>query len=279
MRKTRGIELRLPDLENKVLQKDNWYVDDQMKHQLGAPGARFELEKRWKNFEKQLCHLPKLNENKKDKLKILDAGCGDGINLLFLKEFFKKRKISVELIGCDYNPLRISRANKIEKIKIIKADLTSLPFKDEKFDFILCSHVIEHIENDLIAISELARVLKLDGILTIAVPNEGCMMASLRNKVLQRKILKTTDHVNFYTQEKLLEKTSKANLELSGNVYFEGFFMPHLGIHTRLREFRVWQFLVMMLSKLFPSQSAGLVASFKRKHIKKSINLQKTMTR
>ena len=37
-------------------------------------------------------------------------------------------------------------ATKIEKIKIIKADLTSLPFEDEKFDFILCSHVIEHIE-------------------------------------------------------------------------------------------------------------------------------------
>ena len=128
MRMTRGIKLSLPDLENKVLQKDNWYVDDQMKHQLEPPGARFELEKRWKNFEKQLRHLPKLKENKKEKLKILDAGCGDGINLLFLKKFFKKRKIPIELIGCDYNPLRISRATKIEKIKIIKADLTSLPF-------------------------------------------------------------------------------------------------------------------------------------------------------
>jgi len=42
-------------------------------------------------------------------------------------------------------------------------DLTKLSFKDNSFDAILCYHVLEHIEDDKRAISELYRVLKPGG--------------------------------------------------------------------------------------------------------------------
>ena len=44
-----------------------------------------------------------------------------------------------------------------------KEDLTKLSFKDNVFDAILCYHVLEHIEDDKKAISELFRVLKPNG--------------------------------------------------------------------------------------------------------------------
>jgi SAM-dependent methyltransferase len=46
---------------------------------------------------------------------------------------------------------------------IIEADVCDLPFNDEVFDVVLCSHVLEHVENDRRALAELQRVMKRGG--------------------------------------------------------------------------------------------------------------------
>lgn len=55
----------------------------------------------------------------------------------------------------------------------VKADLTNLPFNDAEYDFIFASHVLEHIKDDLTAISEIRRVLKPNGIAILPVPIVG----------------------------------------------------------------------------------------------------------
>lgn len=54
----------------------------------------------------------------------------------------------------------------------LQADVTSLPFRDESFDFILFSEVIEHVdpEKSLSALSELRRVLRREGVITLSTP-------------------------------------------------------------------------------------------------------------
>jgi SAM-dependent methyltransferase len=52
-------------------------------------------------------------------------------------------------------------------------DITDIPFEDGKFDRIICSHVLEHIEDDRMAIAELYRILRTGGIALIAVPTYG----------------------------------------------------------------------------------------------------------
>lgn len=54
-----------------------------------------------------------------------------------------------------------------------KEDLTSMSFENNSFDFFYASHVLEHIENDLKALSEIRRVLKPNGIAIIPVPIMG----------------------------------------------------------------------------------------------------------
>jgi predicted SAM-dependent methyltransferase len=54
-----------------------------------------------------------------------------------------------------------------------KEDITCLSFSDNSFDFIFASHVLEHIKNDLLALSEIKRVLKPDGIAILPVPIAG----------------------------------------------------------------------------------------------------------
>jgi SAM-dependent methyltransferase len=49
-------------------------------------------------------------------------------------------------------------------------DVTDLPFGDDTFDLILCSHVLEHVIEDDVAIGEIARVLKPGGTGILQVP-------------------------------------------------------------------------------------------------------------
>lgn len=45
----------------------------------------------------------------------------------------------------------------------VKANILDLPFENESFDVVFCNHVLEHIEDDRKAMSELYRVLKPGG--------------------------------------------------------------------------------------------------------------------
>jgi len=53
---------------------------------------------------------------------------------------------------------------------ILPADIRNLPFAPHSFDVILCSHVLEHIENDKIGVKEIFRVLRDGGNALIQVP-------------------------------------------------------------------------------------------------------------
>jgi SAM-dependent methyltransferase len=50
------------------------------------------------------------------------------------------------------------------------ADAKKLPFKDNTFDFIICSEVLEHIIDYQSALSEINRILKPEGKLAVSVP-------------------------------------------------------------------------------------------------------------
>jgi len=52
----------------------------------------------------------------------------------------------------------------------VSCDITDLPFEEAAFDVILCSHVLEHVEDDRAALLEIARVLRPGGTALILVP-------------------------------------------------------------------------------------------------------------
>ena len=67
---------------------------------------------------------------------------------------------NVDYFPCDLYPDKYKyQGNSV----IRKVDITSIPFENDYFDFILCNHVLEHITDDSLAISELYRVMKRNG--------------------------------------------------------------------------------------------------------------------
>ncbi|HUF12923.1 MAG TPA: methyltransferase domain-containing protein [Longimicrobiales bacterium] len=52
----------------------------------------------------------------------------------------------------------------------IRCDITALPFASGAFDVILCSHVLEHVSDDVAALEELYRVLSDSGWAMLQVP-------------------------------------------------------------------------------------------------------------
>lgn len=61
--------------------------------------------------------------------------------------------------------------------KYVVADGTKLPFADGKIAQVVCSEVLEHVENDQVAIAELGRVLKPGGTAYITVPHKRAYYA------------------------------------------------------------------------------------------------------
>ncbi len=49
-------------------------------------------------------------------------------------------------------------------------DMTKMPFEDKKFDYIIANHVLEHIEDEESAISELKRCIKKNGKIILSFP-------------------------------------------------------------------------------------------------------------
>lgn len=73
----------------------------------------------------------------------------------------RKLATSTTYVGVDYSP---------SSPLVLHSDLRRLPFADQAFEVVLCSHVLEHIRDDESAIAELRRVLRVGGVAFIQVP-------------------------------------------------------------------------------------------------------------
>lgn len=99
--------------------------------------------------------------------KILDFGSGEGITA---NHFAEKN----DVYAIEPSEEMLSDAWKDYEYTQIVGDVNALSaFKDETFDMIICHNVLEYIDDKETAVNALARVLKKDGILSIAKHNRA----------------------------------------------------------------------------------------------------------
>ena len=88
----------------------------------------------------------------------------------------------------------------------VKADICDLPFEDNTYDVIFCNHVLEHIENDKKAMSELYRVLKPGGFGIFQIPQDLSLERtyedfSITDPEERKKHFGQYDHVRIYGRD------------------------------------------------------------------------------
>ncbi len=109
----------------------------------------------------------------------------------FLKRFRKLKNISYTTT--DLN----------SPIADVKADICSLPFEDNSYDFIICNHVLEHIPDDTKAMQELYRVLAPNGTAILQVPYDRTRETTFEDHTItdpkkRAAIFGQYDHVRVY---------------------------------------------------------------------------------
>ena len=101
------------------------------------------------------------------RLSVLDVGCGNGSNSLPVAS------LGHELLGIDISPKSIEYAsgrNPFPKARFKFHDLAEEPLS-EKFDFLVCSEVLEHLPDPGPLVRAMTEVLEPGGLLIITIPN------------------------------------------------------------------------------------------------------------
>jgi ubiquinone/menaquinone biosynthesis C-methylase UbiE len=114
---------------------------------------------------------------------ILDAGCGEG----FVLSEFKKRGIGNFLEGIDSSEKALNKGRELFPYLSLKlGNIYNLLYEDKSFDLVICTEVIEHLDEPDKAMEEIVRVSRKYCLLSV--PNEPLFMISnfLRGKNILR---------------------------------------------------------------------------------------------
>ena len=159
---------------------------------------------------------------------ILDIGGGIGIISSELNN-----SNSITNLDLSFEDLKISK-NSYEEVSVINSSMINLPFADETFDIIICSHILEiakefDLKNENVKINsineyptvnrvleQMYKILKKDGIGYITTPNNAYYKSSKLSydeltialqKYFEKKLL-----YHYNTYPKLSKKSTKLNL-------------------------------------------------------------------
>ncbi|CAF0988038.1 unnamed protein product [Rotaria sordida] len=132
------------------------------------------LSKDWVDAKERVIKIMKLDQfDNSQEIKILDIGCGLGIDLMLVAEEANRLGKTVSIIGLDQNSTMIEEAKKLYEsqkdrlssnvfIQIIRGDILQMEFNDETFDIVRSDITLQHVDLEK-AIMEIKRVLKVNG--------------------------------------------------------------------------------------------------------------------
>jgi ubiquinone/menaquinone biosynthesis C-methylase UbiE len=131
--------------------------------------------------------------------RVLNAGAGGGSFSLRLAES------GFEVTSVDASPAAAEILRGRVPGEVAQADVADLPFGDATFDAAVLGEVLEHVEDDRGALTEVARVLRPAGLLAVSVPaNPERFGPSDR----------WAGHVRRYTREGLLDACEAGGFEI-----------------------------------------------------------------
>jgi SAM-dependent methyltransferase len=152
---------------------------------------------------------------------ILEIGSSNG-NLIH--EINKNGRYN--FIGTDVVDLPLTKlSNKYCNIPFIRCDINNNPFINESVDCIICLNVLEHIENDSKALSEINKILKYNGKLILELPY-GENLYDNYDKFLK--------HFRRYSTVDIINKSVNSNFEIIKIEYMGILIYPFFYLHKKI---------------------------------------------
>jgi 2-polyprenyl-3-methyl-5-hydroxy-6-metoxy-1,4-benzoquinol methylase len=139
-------------------------------------------------------------------VKILDVGCSGGqlIELLSINSF-------VNIYGIDVSENAINKCKEKGLNNVFVMDGEKPIFNNDRFDIIIASDVLEHIENDRSGLAEWNKLLKPGGQLVIFVP---------AYRFLWSYIDELNHHYRRYSKTSLISRLEEANFKVDRSSYW-----------------------------------------------------------
>lgn len=136
------------------------------------------------------------------KATILEVGCSSGFFLQDLLCVFP----GAEIVGADTIRTALERVGAaLPGVPLLQMDLLSCPLPGGQFDAVVALNVLEHIEDDSRALSQIARLLKPGGVFVVEVP-QGPGLYDSYDFLLR--------HVRRYSRAELLAKIRDVGLNV-----------------------------------------------------------------
>ena len=133
---------------------------------------------------------------------VLEIGCSSGFLLHELREQFPY----AEIVGADIFLKPLERLGEsLPGVPLIQMDVLQCPLKERQFDAVVALNVLEHIEDDTVALKKMAKLLKLGGLLILEVP-QGPYLFDYYDAYLR--------HFRRYSKKDLIAKIIVAELQL-----------------------------------------------------------------
>jgi SAM-dependent methyltransferase len=152
--------------------------------------------------------------------RVLEVGTSTGANLRLLRDLGFNT-----LDGIDFNPEAIRYCREKGLGFVQRGDVCSLPFVNGSFDFVLATDIIEHVDDDLQALREIARVLGPGGKVLITVPAFPILWG-LQDRVSQ--------HKRRYSKRELVDRVTRAGFAIEVCYYFNFLLFVPIWIGRRL---------------------------------------------
>ena len=105
--------------------------------------------------------------------------------------------LPAQYVRCDLYP----KSSEVEKI-----DMLDIPYKSESFDFVIANHVLEHVADDLTALTELHRVMKVGGLAILQTPYSSKIASTISDPGVDSDLARLQlygqkDHVRLYGRD------------------------------------------------------------------------------
>lgn len=144
--------------------------------------------------------------------RLLEMGCASGAFLGFA------RSRGWEVFGVEISPYASDIARKKFDLHVVTGDFKKADFQNNFFDAVVCSDILEHIEDPVDFLLSIRKILKDNGMVYIATPNAASLyyrVFGLLNLLNRKNYFLLPYHIVHYSPKTLKILLEKTGFELA----------------------------------------------------------------